>query len=417
VAHLQEAPTRAEVSAETWLFDLFATGYDYLAPRYNPARHKTDESRFVNEPGLARGLVPTSIVTFLNEAIGADEDTFCRRLFIVLHDIDFFAIPANPYLHGPADRRSLTRVAMVRRYYHQNNRLNKNAPGHVVWKTNSASLACIRRIYTEGKGSQRPGRGSHLRREFIALCRAQSSVGTEISFRTLRAVNDPALGEDEEIRLQFVPLIERYEEAPFKVIQETADTAVVQLEGINKSGERRARSALKEADKKEAQIILFPELVVGPPVTNEIIRFMKEEARNIRMVLAGSFGYPSGKKDSPVFNLARVVGPGGNILLEQGKWHAYVMELYEKDNKDLAGFCPGKKLAEDLDVWPRFEIRDSAGARFCVLIREDFTQSGPFLTSLRIFKPISYSFQPSPDHLMTVILIGRPKGRVGSLRW
>ena len=370
---------RFRIASSEWVYDLFAHAYDYLDPRFKPRRHRKHESLFVDALFESRGQVPDEMHDYLEQALREPEGEFCGRLWVVLKDIDTFSGFGNPFLRGPADHRRSQALEPIREHYHLNQRLNKWASGHVLWKPTLGRIAWLRSIAEGGRGSPRPYRGSYLWREYDALCRASEPEGYRVEFDTIEAEHDPLIAEHGQLEVAFVPLIEQYDEAPFRVIREDAKRAFVQVR-LSDEQEclRRTRIALRKADERGTHIVLLPELVASSAVVGEVCQFM-ESARRIRLVLAGSFGYKTNSQASPVLNIATVVGPGGQILWEQGKKHAYEMQLYEKNNKSLHTICPGKILVEDLEPSGRLEIRDASGVRMAVLVCEDFSQPEPFM--------------------------------------
>lgn len=173
-----------------------------------------------------------------------------------------------------------------------------------------------------------------------------------------------------------------------------------------------ARRAIAECARREAQFVVFPELVVPDAVVKAIqdaLKASKAEGKTMpELVVAGTWlreeDRPLSRRSRHFFpvkrNMAVVLDGAGNILdWKQSKMQAYTMSVEEQNALGLRTWVEAQlgrsdNIQEDILTVPRcLNLFETDQDRMAILICEDLAQMQPTVRAL-IDLPVTYVFSP-----------------------
>jgi hypothetical protein len=417
---------RKEYRRCSWIFDLFAHGFDFLNGRFFPRsdpvledmwdfeEEKIKRSNIDTQIISADGAIPPIVRDYLDLPGDAEMERpqFYIRLFSLLSVIDRLAGDLN-YLSASRFHTG-SRWAQTADHFERRKQLQKKASGYVVFKPHYFMQRPSERWLAQAlrdskKWKKIPRRGEDLDSYFQNLLRLSGPEDCELEFRILNPNQDFPELDWETLRVGIVPLIEQLKvresdaqllPGPLVIKKESSipSTFGVQVEaplnGEHSDLCSRAEEGLRYLAEQGCQIALFPEMVMPDPTVAHIQNVLEELALQNRprpgLVLGGTFTRPVPQySPSRNFNVAVVLNHRGEELWRQRKMHPYEMQRYEQQNFGLETILNSDSCRENITVDNRkLRLVDSpaTGIRMVVLICEDATRD-PGLRAVRELRP------------------------------
>ncbi|MBZ5682043.1 MAG: hypothetical protein LAO24_18245 [Acidobacteriia bacterium] len=413
---------REELSACDWLFDLFATGYDYLLNRVVSADDQLNLTLFEHAEELGRrrirprlvtydGGIPPELWMFLGNSSQVpdwknvpdtqlEDEAFLRRLLAVLRLIDEVAGDFSYFSHGLSAREWQGVQSFLKLHHHE---LNRDTDRTVILKPLALEAMEWWQVATRPSGpkvsdwKQPEMRGQFLERLFKNLSRVPNYGelnNCNVTHIVVPARDDAEKGLRGPLKIAVVPTIHdakgdtsglKLLPGPLCIVPVDGSKFVVRVEDKPDFGPlvKSVENSLRTLCQRGTHVIVFPELVIPDPVLAKIqetlLSLTKAGSPGPFLVVAGSFGRP-GPQRGDDYNTAVVLNGRGTVLFRQRKMHAYTMYPYEQPRYSLDKLFGGKPRTEQMQLAPReLVVCDSpqTGFRFSILICEDFCQAKP----------------------------------------
>lgn len=407
----------------SWIFDLFAYGFDFLNGRFFPPKLEARDTDWDREDEEVRkrnlvelivqadGDIPVEVRRYLRlpgDDAGLETLEFGLRLYSALNAIDRAVADLN-YLAAfvrPLPGRWERTTEHLQQKLRQ---LQRSAHGYVVFQPRNfetAGRTWYARTLASGRWTEIPPRGVNLADFFQNLVRIREADDCAVDIRLLNPAQDIEM-DSSELRVGIVPLVDSLKAnvtdasllpGPLRIFKETAAPSAF---GIRVDSPKdparpcdelceRADAALRCLADRGAQIVLFPEMVVPDPVLARLREVLYELCDSGKqrpaLVLAGTFSRSSKEHVSSMpFNVAVALNDRGEELWRQRKLQPYEMKRYEQQRFGLERILDSDSCSEYMAFVPRhLQFVDSrrTGMRMVTLICEDATRA-PGLTTAR----------------------------------